>query len=82
MEITSYEINKDSLKIYDESHNILNQIGVEDVNKTQANLEKEMVDRAKDYGLLKEARTNAETTIKTMLENADDEYTVEIEWQE
>lgn len=82
VEITGKEIDKDSLKIYDESHNVLNQISVEDVNEAQKNLEDEMVRRAEDYGLLDNAQKNAEKILASMLKGSADDYTVEIQWQE
>lgn len=82
VEITGKEIDKDSLKIYDESHNVLNQISVEDVNEAQKNLEDEMVKRAEDYGLLDNAQKNAEKILASMLKGSAGDYTVEIQWQE
>lgn len=82
VEITGHEINKETLKVYDETHNILNQISVADVNKAQKNLEKEMVERAERYGLLDKAKDNAETIVTAMLSGIDGEYSLAIEWQE
>lgn len=81
IEITGHEIDKDTLKIYDESHNILNQISVENVNDAQKDLEEEMVKRAEECGLLDNARKNAETVITAMLQSTKGEYTIVIEWQ-
>ena len=49
------------------SHNILNQISVEDVNNAQKNLEANMLKKAEEHGLLDSARDNAQMIIKGLL---------------
>ena len=52
------------------------------INKAQKNLEKEMIERAKKYGVLDKAKENTETIIAAMLESAEGKYSAVIEWQE
>ena len=68
MQITNSTIGPDSLKVYDESHNPLNQISVEDVNTAQATLIDEMVQRAVDNGIKEQALENAKIMLSAMLQ--------------
>ena len=67
VEITECYLIPDSLSVMNESHNILNQISVEDVNNAQKNLEANMLKKAEEHGLLDSARDNARMIIKGLL---------------
>lgn len=82
VEITYYKIDKDTLKVLEESNNIFNSIKVEDINAAQKDLELEMAKRAEKNGILEQARENAEVIIRSMLMDADNSYTIEFEWDE
>lgn len=82
VEITDKYLDKDSLEIYDETHNILNQITVSDVNEAQKQIEENMVETAIKRGLLETAKQNAETVITMMLGSTNGDYEIIIQWQE
>lgn len=65
----------------DESNNIFNPISVEDLNEAQKDLKAKMYERAIDKGVLDIAKSNAETVLTGMLQSADGEYEIKIEWQ-
>lgn len=82
IEVTIFTIYKDTLQIYDEYDTIFNKINVSDVNNTQIKLEKEMVDRAIEYGLLDKAEENAKVILKALLidSSMDKKYDIEFEF--
>lgn len=82
VEITEKYLDKDTLEIYDETHNILNQISVSDVNEAQKRIEENMVETAIERGLLETAKENTETIITMMLGSTNGEYEIIIQWQE
>ena len=68
VEITNSYIDFDSLKVYDQSHNLLNQISVEDVNDAQAELLTEMEQQATDRGIEELALENLKIMLSSMLQ--------------
>lgn len=61
--ILSSEINLDSFKVYHESESIFNQITMEKSNESLKGLKEKAEKDAVENGLLKNARTNAETLL-------------------
>jgi hypothetical protein len=81
VEITSVELDNDSLKVLDEKNNIFNPISVEDTNDAQKGMKEKMSTQAVEKGLLDIAKTNAEDIISNLLRSTTGDYEVKIEWQ-
>ena len=81
VEITGSDLDNKSFKLIDESNNIFNPINTEDINSAQQELKDTMIKKAKEKGILKVAKTNAEAVIKAMLGSADGEYEIKVEWK-
>ena len=62
-EILSHEIDQKSLKVYDESRNIFNQISVEDYAQFSVDQQEAMEQKAVEGGLLEEAKGAAERAL-------------------
>lgn len=67
--ILSHEIEEDSVEIFDEKTSIFNPFTVEDFSSFQTDQKKAMEQRALDRGLLREARTRAEDSVRLLLED-------------
>lgn len=61
--ILSSEIDLDSFKVYHESESVFNQITMEEGNESLKGLKEKAEEDAVENGLLKNARTNAETVL-------------------
>ena len=74
--ILSCELNKDSFKVYHQQESVFNNIKVEENIEELKKLKKQTEEDAKANGLLENARTNAETLIKSFLSQSynQDEY--------
>lgn len=66
-EILSHEIDQESLKVYDESRNIFNQISVEDYAQFSVDQQQVMEQKALEGGLLEEAKGAAERALTGLL---------------
>ncbi len=75
--ILSTAIDENSFEIFDESNNIFNPIGLNDMNKGLLELKKAAEQKALKNGILENARTNAKLLIKGFLIGVlnSDEYT-------
>ena len=73
-----------SLKIYDESNSIFNQIRIENMNQSLIVMKDEAKKQALDGGLLNAAKTHAELLIRTILNSIPEleGYTCEFVWPE
>ncbi len=82
--VLSNEIDLDSLKIYDESNSIFNQIRIENMNQSLIVMKDEAKKQALEGGLLGAARTHAELLIRTILNSIPEleGYTCEFVWPE
>ena len=74
--ILSSELKLDSFKVYHQQESIFNNIKVEENLEELKKLKKQTEEDAKANGLLENARTNAETLIKSFLSQSynQDEY--------
>lgn len=74
--ILSSELKLDSFKVYHQQESIFNNIKVEENVEELKKLKKQTEEDAKANGLLENARTNAETLIKSFLSQSynQDEY--------
>ncbi len=64
VEIFSHEIFEDSLKIYDETHNIFTPISLDELGAAREHMKEEGKNTAINNGLFLEARRNAEFLIR------------------
>ena len=65
--ILSHEIDEKSIEVFDETQNIFNQISISDYNQFAIDQKEKMEESVKEKGLLEEAKSKAETTIKTFI---------------
>lgn len=65
--ILSHEIDEKSIEVFDETQNIFNQISISDYNQFAIDQKEKMEESVKEKGLLEEAQSKAETTIKTFI---------------
>ena len=74
--ILSSELKLDSFKVYHQQESVFNNIKVEENIEELKKLKKQTEEDAKANGLLENARTNAETLIKSFLSQSynQDEY--------
>lgn len=82
-EILSHEIDQESLKVYDESRNIFNQISVEDYAQFSLDQQEAMEQKAVEGGLLEEAKGAAEralTGLLTALEQEEEGWQITFEY--
>ncbi|MEA5082614.1 MAG: DUF4230 domain-containing protein [Lachnospiraceae bacterium] len=73
-EILSHKVDESSFQIYDEKSGIFNRIKLEDYNNFQLEQKKTMEDKALSSGILSEAYSNAENTVRNIIEMATDDY--------
>lgn len=66
-EILSHDPDENSVKVLDQNNGLFNPVTVEDKVKFDAEMTKEMEQRAIDNGLLEKAQENAESVIANML---------------
>lgn len=65
VKILSSEINPDSMKIYHEEESIFRQISLEENNEAQSKMRQQAEEDAINSGLLDNARSNAETILRS-----------------
>lgn len=65
VKILSSEINPDSMKIYYEEESIFRQISLEENNEAQSKMRQQAEEDAINSGLLDNARSNAETILRS-----------------
>ena len=65
-------LDKESLQIYHEEESVFRPITMEEINAAQAEMERSAEETAIANGILEEARTNAETILKTFFGQAFD----------
>ena len=80
--ILSHQIDEKSLKVFDETKNIFNQLTIENYNDFYEEQKEEMEARALAGGLLSEAEEQAELVVRQILgpaaENSDKEIVVKL----
>lgn len=64
MRILSKQLDPDSLEVHLDQSNIFSRITLQDINKSNKELEDQVVEDAIKHGLFDNARTNAETVLK------------------
>ena len=64
MRILSKQLDPDSLEVHLDQGNIFSRITLQDINKSNKELEDQVVEDAIKHGLFDNARTNAETVLK------------------
>ena len=78
--VLSHEIEEDSVEVFDEKTSIFNPFTVEDFTAFQADQKAAMEEKALSRGLLAEARRQAESSVRQLLEPLLPEgYTLEIQ---
>lgn len=77
--ILSHEIDMESLKVFDESHNIFNPISITDYQQFSLDQQAAAEQKAIDDGLLEAAREKTEIVILQLL-NYNDEYILTFNW--
>ena len=76
--ILSHEIDEKSLEVFDETHNIFNQISITDYNQFALDQKENMEKKVLEKGLIQEAQDKAETSIQTFIQSSNhlsEEYT-------
>ena len=73
-------VDNDSITIHDEHNNFLNQLSITDYNDATIRIKSEIKEKAIDNGVLKLAKTNAETLIRNMFGDLDSD--IKIKWAE
>lgn len=66
-QVLAHEIDQESLKVYDESRNIFNQISVQDYAQFSLEQQQAMEQKAIEGGLLEEAKGSAERALTGLL---------------
>ncbi|MBU5434925.1 DUF4230 domain-containing protein [Pseudoflavonifractor sp. MSJ-37] len=66
-EILSHEIDEDSIQVYDQTHNIFNQIEISDYTGFTADQKSGVEEKAIDNGLLTAAKERSEAAVKHLL---------------
>ena len=65
-EILSHEIDEETIQVYDEKNSIFNGLSTQDVTNFQKQQKEEMEQKAIHNGILKEAKTNAEHSLRSL----------------
>lgn len=79
IKIITSEVDQESFKLYDEKNNIFNPIKVTDVTNAFADLKNSEEQKAIEKGLLDRAKANAESLIKTFVNEYDiEDYKIKI----
>ena len=84
IEILSHSIDENSIEVYDQSHNIFNQVEVGEAFKINAEQKKIMEEKMKKNGAFEDAKSAAEQHLKSFAESlpgVKGAYTIIIEWQ-
>lgn len=85
VEILSNIIDEKSIEVYDETHNIFNQISINDYTKFASQQKSKVEDEAIENGILSEAATRVDHTITNMFQSVPeikDKYTIKISFLE
>lgn len=85
VEILSNVIDEKSIEVYDETHNIFNQISINDYTKFASQQKSKVEDEAIENGILSEAATRVDHTITNMFQSIPeikDKYTINISFLE
>lgn len=80
IDITNVYIDPSSITDTEQSKNIFNQLKIEDFTDSQKELEQKMINDAKEKGIIKEAQTNAEETLKNIFGDTVNGYDVVFNW--
>lgn len=80
VKVISHEINENSIKVYDQTHNIFNQITVSDFKKFQVSEKKKALKEAISNGLYTKAQSHADEAIKKFIKAINSDATVNIEY--
>lgn len=81
VEITGVELDNRSFELLDESDNVFNPVTSEDINTAQLNLKDSMISRAEEMGIMEMARQNAETILKSILQEAYPSANIQVIWE-
>lgn len=81
VKILSYEVEPNSLEVYDETSSIFTPLDISKVNISLIEMKEEVLKKATENGILENARANAETIIKGFLAASFDmkKYSIEFE---
>lgn len=85
VEILSNIIDEKSIEVYDETHNIFNQISINDYTKFASQQKSKVEDEAIENGILSEAATRVDHTITNMFQSVPeikDKYIIKISFLE
>lgn len=85
VEILSNIIDEKSIEVYDETHNIFNQISINDYTKFASQQKSKVEDEAIENGILSEAATRVDHTITNMFQSVPeikDKYVIKISFLE
>lgn len=85
VQILTNIIDESSIEIYDESTNIFNPIRINDYKNFAIQQKDKVADEAIENGILSEAATKAQATIRkflNMIPTIEDNYSIEVEFQE
>lgn len=83
IEILSNEIDENSIEVYDETKNVFNPISINDYTKFAKKQKEEVAQEAIENGLLSEAATKTQKTIKRYLNaipNISENYMIEVQF--
>lgn len=80
VKILSHEIDENSIKVYDQTHNIFNQITVSDFKKFQVSEKKKALKEAVTNGLYTKAQSHADEVIKNFIKSVNSDLSVTIEY--
>ena len=83
-EILSNEVDLDSLTVYDETNSTFNKFRMENFNQSLITMKEKAEENARANGIMKAAKTNAETIIRSFLLGSETykDYTVKFVWEE
>lgn len=76
--ILSHEIDEKSIEVFDETHNIFNQISITDYNQFALDQKVNMENKVLEKGLIQEAQDKAQSSIQTFIQSSNhlsEEYT-------
>lgn len=85
VQILTNLIDESSIEVYDEITNIFNPIRINDYKNFAIQQKEKVADEAIENGILSEAATKAQATIRkflNMVPTVEDSYTIEVEFQE
>lgn len=80
VDITNVYIDPSSITDTKQSKNIFNQLKIEDFTDSQKELEQKLISDAKEKGIIEEAQTNAEGTLKNIFGDTTTGYDIVFKW--